>query len=140
MPFIRFFEEEINFKLPHPRKTSNWINQSIKNENKELAELNFILCSDEYLREINIQYLKHNAYTDIVTFDTSDDPNLIQGDIFISVSRVRENATKFHTQFDDELHRVIIHGVLHLLGYSDKSPRKKAVMRKKEDAYLSLRN
>jgi probable rRNA maturation factor len=140
MSSIHFFEEEINFRLPHPRKTGNWIKRSIKKEKKKLFELNIVFCSDEYLREINIQYLKHKTYTDILTFDMSEDTGLVQGDIFISVDRVRENAAKFHSEFDDELHRVIIHGLLHLIGYSDKIHRKKAVMRKKEDAYLSLRN
>lgn len=139
MPSLHFFEEEVKFKLPHPRKTSNWIKESIKKEKKKLVELNYIFCSDKYLREINIQYLKHKTYTDIVTFDTSEGPGLIQGDIFISIDRVRENAAKFNTEFEEEIHRVIIHGVLHLLGYSDKSSRKKSSMRKKEDAYLSLR-
>ena len=139
MSSLHFFEEEINFKLPHPRKTSNWIKKSIEQEKQKLLELNFIFCSDEYLKGINIRFLDHKTYTDIVTFDTSENSGLIQGDIFISVDRVRENAIKFNTGFDEELHRVIIHGVLHLIGYSDKSPQKKAAMRKKEDAYLSLR-
>lgn len=139
MPSLHFFEEEVDFKLPNPRKTSNWIKESIKKEKKKLVELNYIFCSDKYLREINIQYLKHKTYTDIVTFDTSEGPGLIQGDIFISIDRVRENAAKFNTEFEEEIHRVIIHGVLHLLGYSDKNSRKKSIMRKKEDAYLSLR-
>jgi len=140
MPSLHFFEEEISFKLPHPRKTSNWIKKSIKKEKKELIELNFIFCSDEYLKGINMQFLNHKTYTDIVTFDTSEDSGFIQGDIFISVDRVRENAIKFNTEFEEELHRVIIHGVLHLIGYSDKGIQKKSAMRKKEDAYLSLRN
>ena len=139
MPSLHFFEEGVSFRLPHPRKTSNWIKQSIATERKKLAEVNFIFCSDEYLRKINIQYLRHKTYTDIITFDTSETLGMIQGDIFISVNRVQENSHKFHCSFDDEIHRVMIHGVLHLLGYSDKSPMRKTVMRKKEEAYLSLR-
>lgn len=88
---------------------------------------------------MNIQYLNHKTYTDIITFDNSEAPKLLEGDIFISVDRVKENAEKLKIPFVHELHRVMIHGVLHLLGYSDKTPRKKAEMRKKEDAYLSLR-
>lgn len=139
MPSIHFFEEQVKFKLLHPRKTSNWIRESVKKEKKKLVELNIIFCSDEYLREINTQYLNHPTYTDIVTFDTADGSGGIEGDIYISIDRVRENAVKYHSVFDEELHRVMIHGVLHLSGYSDKSNRERAVMRKKEDAYLSLR-
>lgn len=103
-----------------------------------MTSVNYIFCSDDYLREINIQYLKHKTYTDIVTFNygTTDQ---IEGDIFISVDRVKENAQKFNTELETELHRVIIHGVLHLIGYSDKSKTEKALMREKEDTYLSLR-
>jgi rRNA maturation RNase YbeY len=139
MSSIRFFEEDVTFQIPHPRKTSTWIKSAIAKEKRTLGELNFIFCADEHLREINIQYLKHHTFTDIVTFDTSEEKGLISGDIFISIDRVGENAQKFKTTFDHELHRVLIHGVLHLIGYSDKGTEKKATMRKKEDAYLSLR-
>jgi rRNA maturation RNase YbeY len=138
MADINFFTEEISFKLPHPRKTSRWIKDSIIKEKKKLESLNFIFCSDEYLRQMNIQYLNHETFTDIVTFDQSEGGSAIQGDIYISIDRVRENAVKFDTSFDKELHRVIIHGVLHLIGYKDKSDKDKLMMRKKEDAYLSL--
>lgn len=139
MASIRFFAEDIQFKLLHPRKTTNWIKETILKEKKEQGNLNFIFCSDEYLHSINVQYLNHTTYTDIVTFDSSETKGLIEGDIFISVDRIKENASKFDTVFDEELHRVIIHGVLHLIGYSDKSTAKKTVMRRKEDTYLSLR-
>lgn len=139
MASIRFFAEDIPFKLLHPRKTSNWIKETILKEKKEQGNLNFIFCSDEYLHSINVQYLNHTTYTDIVTFDSSETKGLIEGDIFISIDRIKENAFKFSTPFDDELHRVIIHGVLHLIGYSDKGASKKALMRRKEDTYLSLR-
>ncbi|MBL0741770.1 rRNA maturation RNase YbeY [Chryseolinea lacunae] len=139
MPSVHFFTEDVEFKLPHPRKTTAWLKASILKEKKKLDELNFIFCSDTYLREINIQYLNHTTFTDIVTFDSSEGSGLIAGDIFISIDRVKENSEKFETTFDQELHRVLIHGVLHLIGYSDKGIQKKALMRKKEDAYLSLR-
>ena len=139
MASIRFFSEDLDFKLPHPRKTTNWIKETILKEKKEQGNLNFIFCSDQYLHSINVQYLNHTTYTDIVTFDTSETKGLIEGDIFISVERIKENASKFSASFDEELHRVIIHGVLHLIGYSDKGPTKKAAMRRKEDTYLSLR-
>lgn len=136
---IRFFSEETDFRLPQPRKTSTWVKAIIKIEKATLNELNYIFCSDEYLREINLQYLNHTSFTDIVTFDNSDGSGVIEGDIFISIERIRENAEKFKTSFDEELHRVMIHGVFHLLGYSDKSIRAKNLMRKKEDGALSLR-
>lgn len=138
---VRFFSEEIQFKLPHPRKTSTWIKESIVKEKGTLANLNFIFCSDAHLLTINQQYLNHNTLTDIITFDnrTDDQSGPIEGDIFISIERVVENASSLGIAFDTELHRVLIHGVLHLLGYNDKKMADKALMRKKEEAYLSLR-
>ncbi len=136
---IRFFTEEIHFQLADPRKTTSWINKSIKKEKTRLIALGVIFCSDEYLFQLNIQYLNHKTLTDIITFDYSEAPKLINGEIYISIERVKDNATKFKKSFDEELHRVIIHGVLHLIGYNDKTPREKSTMRKKEEAYLSLR-
>lgn len=138
MALINFFSEEISFKLAHPRKTSNWIKLCIKKERKRLRSLNFIFCTDANLLQRNIEYLNHGTLTDIITFDQSDD-HLIEGEIYISIERVRENAVKLDVLFDDELHRVIIHGVLHLIGYGDKQKSEKTLMRKKEDACLSLR-
>jgi probable rRNA maturation factor len=138
MSSVRFFSEEIPFKLPNPRKTASWIKNAVRGEKKELGELNFIFCSDEYLRSINNQYLKHDTFTDIVTFDNSEVTGVIEGDVFISVERVTENSITFQSEFLQELNRVIIHGVLHLIGYADKSTKDKATMRRKEDAYLSL--
>lgn len=139
MPSIKFFTEEVAFKLPHPRKTSSWIKSAIQREKKSLANLTYIFCSDEYLYGINVEYLRHKTYTDIITFDMSEGSGEIEGDIFISIDRVRENSEKLGTPFEEELHRVIIHGALHLIGYSDKTPAQKTTMRRKEDAYLSLR-
>jgi rRNA maturation RNase YbeY len=110
----------------------------IATESKELGFVNFVFCSDEYLRQINLQYLNHASYTDIITFDNSESKQIVEGDIFISVDRVKENASKFSRPFQEELHRVIIHGILHLVGYSDKGPIRKVRMTKKEDACLSL--
>lgn len=136
---IRFFSEGISFKLLHPRTTSNWIQAVAENESAEIAELNYIFCSDRHLQKINKDYLSHDSLTDIITFGYSEFPEAIHGDIFISVPRVRENARKFEAEFDRELHRVIVHGLLHLIGYGDKKKAEKALMRKKEEAYLSLR-
>jgi rRNA maturation RNase YbeY len=138
MPSIRFFYENVKFRLPKSTKTRSWIKAVILSEEKKLGELNYIFCSDEDLAVINQQYLNHDTLTDIVTFDGNEGDGHIQGDIYISVDRVKENALKFKTAFDEELHRVIIHGVLHLIGYSDKSKSTKISMRKKEDTYLSL--
>ena len=140
MARVEFFSQDIAFKFPKPRKTRLWIQRVIQKEKKELVHLNYILCSDLYLLSINKQYLKHKTLTDIITFDNSDDPALIEGDIFISTERVRANSVELSTTFEEELMRVVIHGVLHLLGYRDKTPSEKSIMRKKEDAYLSLRN
>jgi probable rRNA maturation factor len=139
MASINFFTEEIAFKLEHPIKTSRWIKETIKKERKGLEQLNFIFCNDTYLLKINKDYLQHNTLTDIVTFDNREQGKALLGDIFISIERIHENAEKFRVSFDLELHRVIIHGVLHLMGYGDKSATAKVEMRKKEDAYLSLR-
>ena len=135
-----FFAEKTRFKLSNPRKTTSWIKAVIKKEGKKLSSLNYIFCTDEYLKEINIQYLNHKTYTDIITFNYNPSPKEIEGDIYISIDRVRDNAKIFKTDFQLELHRVLIHGVLHLLGFNDKSKSEKAVMREKEDTYLSLRN
>ena len=138
MPSIRFFYEEVKFRLPKSAKTRSWIKAAILSEKRKLGELNYIFCSDDGLAVINQQYLNHNTFTDIITFDGNEREGYIQGDIYISIERITENALKYKTEFAKELHRVMIHGVLHLIGYSDKSKSAKAAMRKKEDAYLSL--
>ncbi len=139
MAKVNFFVEDISFKLANPVSVSRWIQKVIRTEKHKLKNLNYIFCSDEYLRQMNIEYLNHKTLTDIITFSGSDQQGTIEGDIFISIERVRENAEKFGQQFKDELHRVIVHGVLHLLGYGDKTKAEKIRMRQKEDAYLSLR-
>jgi probable rRNA maturation factor len=139
MPTIQFFEEDITFKLKNKTQVRQWINETIIAEGYKLKELTYIFCSDAYLLQINQQYLDHNTYTDIVTFDNSEIDHIIIGDIFISVDRIRENATKFEVTEATELHRVIIHGALHLLGYKDKSAVDKKKMTQKEDFYLSNR-
>jgi probable rRNA maturation factor len=138
MAAINFFSEDSQFCLPNSRKTSTWIKNVIKSERRSLGQLNFIFCSDNYLLNLNVEYLAHDTFTDIITFDTSDGKEALEGDIYISVDRINDNSRIFEKPFLEELHRVIIHGILHLMGYSDKSERKKKEMRKKEDAYLSL--
>ena len=136
---IHFFSEDISFILKEKNKVRNWIRNTIRSEGKKLRELNLIFCSDTYLLEINKQYLDHDTFTDIVTFDNSESPELIIGDIFISIDRIRENAAKYKVAEKDELHRVIIHGTLHLIGYKDKTKPDKSLMTEKEDQHIALR-
>jgi len=140
MSTINFFAEETDFKPKEKQKIRQWVLDTTKSEGfKKITELNFIFCSDAYLLEINKQYLQHDTFTDIVTFDSSEDDDIIAGDIFISIDRIQENASKFKVAERDELHRVIIHGVLHLCGYPDKKPEDKKLMTSKEDEYLGKR-
>jgi len=137
---IHFFSEEISFTLKQKYHIRQWLKQAIALEHRKLNELNFIFCSDNYLLKINKQYLNHDTFTDIITFDNSESHPDVTGDIFISIDRVYENAAKFNVTQKDELHRVIIHGTLHLLGYTDKTKSDKLRMTGKEDYYLGLRS
>lgn len=141
MPKINFFTEDISFRLQNKLKIRQWLSETATAEGKKINELNFIFCSDEYLLQINIDYLQHNTFTDIVTFDNGQagDNGRLTGDIFISVDRVYDNAEKFKVSKLDELHRVMVHGTLHLLGYKDKSKSDKKLMTLKEDHYLGKR-
>ena len=139
MPAIQFFEEDISYKLKNKALVRQWIKDAITTEGFKLKELTYVFCSDAYLLPMNQQYLDHDTYTDIITFDNSEVEGDIVGDIFISVERVRENAVKFKISETDELHRVIIHGALHLLGYTDKTIVTKQKMTQKEDEYLAKR-
>lgn len=139
MAAILFFSEDISFTLSKPRRTSNWIKLIAKKEKREVLDVSYIFCSDSFLLQLNQQYLNHNTLTDIITFDYSEGAKQLEGEIYISIDRVKENAEKFKVPFQDELDRVMIHGVLHLIGYKDKKPADKALMRKKEEASLSLR-
>ena len=134
---INFFAEETGFKLKNKKILRAWIEETLSAENRILKEINFIFCNDAYLLKINQEYLKHDTYTDIITFDNSETAEEIVSDIFISVERVAENAWSFQTPFLQELHRVMIHGVLHLAGYKDKSAKEVKTMRSKESFYLS---
>lgn len=138
MASINFFSQKPRFKLSNSKKISSWIKKTIEKEDASLISLNYVFCSDDYLGDINIKFLKHKTLTDIITFNYNPSKTEIEGEIYISVDRVRENAQTFETDFQTELNRVIIHGVLHLLGYNDKNKSQKKVMREKEDSYLSL--
>jgi probable rRNA maturation factor len=135
---VYFFSEEVKYTVKNKILIRNWINETIIAEGYQLEELNFILCSDEYLLTMNKQYLNHDTYTDVITFDNSEELKTILGDIFISIERIRENARQFKTSTQQELCRVMIHGTLHLLGYPDKGKAAKTVMTQKEDQYLAL--
>ena len=137
---IHFFYEDTKFRFKSSKSTKSWIKAIVEREGKTIGELNYIFCSDAVLHRINVEYLGHNTFTDIITFDSSEDGVVIEGDIYISTERVQENASKYKVTVDHEFHRVLIHGVLHLIGYSDKTPRQKKIMRKKEEACLSLRD
>jgi rRNA maturation RNase YbeY len=139
MSLINYFSHRIHFRLKEQKKTSAWINNVVKEEGHIIKEINYVFCSDSYLLNLNKGFLNHNTLTDIITFDNSDIDSALEGEIYISIERVRENAVKYNIPFNEELHRVMIHGILHLLGYADKKPAEKALMRKKEEACLSLR-
>lgn len=135
---INFFTEDIHFELPKKQKRKTWLKQIGLIENVEIRELNYIFCSDEYLFHINREYLNHHTYTDIITFDNSEEEKLIEGDIFISIERIKENAKKHNQEEPDELSRVLSHGLFHLIGYKDKTKTDAEVMRRKENFAIEL--
>ena len=132
---IAFLSEDITFELKEKLKHKAWLKDAAKAEGFKIGELNYIFCSDAYLLDINQKYLGHDTLTDIVTFDNSEDSKMIEGDIFISIERVRENALKFDTA-ESELKRVMVHGLLHLAGYKDKGKAHKELMTIKENEHL----
>ncbi len=135
---INLFEEDVEYTVENKNMLFSWLQEIARLEGNEILDLNYILCSDEYLHKINKEYLNHDTYTDIITFDHSEFGKGIEGDIFISINRVQENAITFNVSVNQELHRVMAHGLLHLLGYKDKTESQQGEMRKKEDACLSL--
>ncbi len=134
---INYQSQDIKFVLKEKRKVSKWINDVIKLHQKKLGNVSYIFCSNQYILELNQQYLNHNYFTDIITFDYCYD-NIVEGDIFISIDTVLDNSHRFKTNFNDELLRVIIHGVLHLVGFSDKTAKQQKQMRVLEDEALSI--
>ncbi|MEA5005008.1 Endoribonuclease YbeY [bioreactor metagenome] len=140
---INFFSEGINFKLKNKIACKKWILSTLEEEgifkNRKFEELSFIFCSDEYLLDMNKKYLSHDYYTDVISFDNSEEKTF-SGDIFISVDMVENNAKTYNQRFVDEVHRVMIHGVLHLSGYNDATNSEQEIMRSKEDYYLAKRD
>ncbi len=135
---IQFFSEDVSFNLPNKQKRKAWLKELAKTELFKIVELNYIFCSDTYLHQINLEYLNHDTYTDIITFDNSETEGKIEGDIFISIDRVKENASHHQVDSETELSRVISHGLFHLLGYKDKSKKDVEMMRSKEELAITL--
>lgn len=131
---INYFSEDIEFEVQQQEKLSEWIAKAIVAEKNGVGDINFIFTSDAYLLKMNKEYLQHNYYTDVITFDYTEEK--ISGDIFISIHRLQDNANEYKVSFEDELRRVMIHGVLHLIGYNDATAQEKQAMRQKEDNYL----
>ena len=138
MIMVSYSFEDTNLKFNRRRLTSQWLKFTAESEIKRIGQVNIIFCSDNYILDINQKYLQHDYFTDIITFDYCEGKTL-SGDLFISVDTVRENAIFYGTEFDDELNRVIVHGLLHLIGYDDHSEEDQKTMRSKEDYYLAQR-
>ncbi|MBN3521236.1 rRNA maturation RNase YbeY [Algoriphagus lutimaris] len=135
---INFFEEETTFRLEKRLKRKKWLKSIADSEEFKILDLNYIFCSDEYLYNINVEYLNHDTYTDIITFDNSEEEDKIEGDVFISIDRVEENSKKHQVPIEDELSRVISHGLFHLMGYKDKKIEEVEIMRTKEEFAINL--
>ncbi len=133
---IQYFNEDISFPKVKKRIITDWIKKVIVAEGKEVGDISFISCSDEYLLEVNKKFLDHDYYTDVITFDYVEN-DIVSGDIFISIDRIKANSVEFKCDFTNEFLRILIHGVLHLIGFGDKSKTESDVMRGKEDFYLA---
>lgn len=131
------FNYETDFELENEAQYEDWISRIIESEGFDEGEINYIFCDDEYLHKINVEYLDHDTLTDIISFDYTVG-NLIQGDIFVSVERIQDNANDFNVSFEEELKRVLSHGVLHYCGYKDKSPKDEVLMRSKEEEKMQM--
>lgn len=135
---IVFFNEDIDFKFGQKNQLKAWLKKVAESEGFKMRNLNYIFCSDEYLHKINLEYLEHDTYTDIITFDNSEEEEDIEGDIFVSIERVKDNSQELKTEFLDEFKRVLVHGLLHLCGYDDHSDEDEAQMRELESKYISI--
>lgn len=135
---INFFNEDIDFKLKGKNNFKAWLKKVAEKEGFRINDLNYIFCSDQYLHKINLEYLDHDTYTDIITFDNSEEEKIIEGDIFVSIERIRENSSILNTLLEEETKRVIVHGLLHLCGYNDYSIEDKEEMRRFESEYMLI--
>jgi rRNA maturation RNase YbeY len=136
---IRFHYEDIGYRLPQAREVRKWIAATVANHKQTVGEINFIFCSDDYLLVMNRTHLSHDYYTDIITFDYCEG-DVVSGDLFVSIDRIRDNAKTLQISTIDETHRVLVHGVLHLLGFGDKTAKEVKEIRKQEDNALTLRS
>lgn len=136
---ISFFNVDVPYVLRSKKGVRKWLSLVVKMEGFRLGVLNVIICSDEYLFKMNVLYLKHKTYTDIITFDQSESKEEVSGELYISIDRIKDNAKALNINIIDEVHRVIVHGALHLCGYGDKDPKSKAEMTAKENFYLQKR-
>ena len=135
---IRYYYEDIKFEFKHKLLNNKWLRFVAQSEVRRLGDIGIIFCSDNYILDVNMKYLQHDYFTDIITFDYCEE-DVLSGDLFISIDSVRDNASYYGTEFEDELNRVIVHGILHLVGYDDHTEEDQQQMRAKEDYYLSLR-
>ena len=135
---VRYFQEDIRFDLKQKMQNNRWLKMVAGSEMRRIGAVNIIFCSDDYILDINLKYLQHDYFTDIITFDYCE-KDVLSGDLFNSIDSVRENALYYGTQFADELNRVMVHGLLHLIGYDDHTEEEKAVMRQKENYYLEMK-
>ncbi len=135
---IRYFQEDIRFELKQKMQNNRWLKMVAGSEMRRIGAVNIIFCSDNYILDVNMKYLQHDYFTDIITFDYCE-KDILSGDLFISIDSVRENAQFYGTEFADELNRVMVHGLLHLIGYDDHTEADIAVMRQKENYYLQMK-
>lgn len=136
---VKYFNEDIKFVFKNKLGNNRWLKFVAGSEMRKIGDINIIFCSDNYILDVNMQYLQHDYFTDIITFDYCED-DVLSGDLFISIDSVRENASFYGTEFSEELNRVIVHGVLHLIGYDDHNDEDIKQMREKENYYLQYRN
>ena len=135
---VRYFQEDIRFELKQKMRNNRWLKMVAGSEMRRLGAVNIIFCSDNYILDVNMKYLQHDYFTDIITFDYCE-KDILSGDLFISIDSVRENARTYGTTFENELDRVMVHGLLHLIGYDDHTPEQTAEMRRKENYYLEMK-
>ena len=135
---IRYFQEDIRFELKQKMQNNRWLKMVAGSEMRRLGAVNIIFCSDNYILDVNMRYLQHDYFTDIITFDYCE-KDILSGDLFISIDSVRENAAFYGVPFQNELDRVMVHGLLHLIGYDDHTEAETAVMREKENYYLEMK-
>ena len=135
---VRYYQEDIQYELKQKTRNNRWLKTVAGSEMRRLGAVNIIFCSDNYILDVNVRYLGHDYFTDIITFDYCE-KDVLSGDLFISIDSVRENALYYGVSFEDELDRVMVHGLLHLIGYDDHTPEQQAEMRAKEDYYLQMK-